>query len=35
MAVDPATLKVIAKVAATALSDEKGRRAILVTCLRW
>jgi hypothetical protein len=33
MAVDPATLKVIAKVATTALSDEKGRRAILVACL--
>ena len=33
MAVDPATLKVIAKVATTALSDEKGRRAILIACL--
>lgn len=33
MAIDPATLKVIAKVATTALSDEKGRRAILIACL--
>jgi cell wall-associated NlpC family hydrolase len=33
MAVDPATLKVIAKVATTALSDEKGRRAILIAGL--
>ncbi len=33
MAIDPATLKVVAKVATTALSDEKGRRAILIACL--
>ncbi|MBV1758087.1 MAG: C40 family peptidase [Dethiosulfatibacter sp.] len=33
MAIDPATLKVVAKVATTVLSDEKGRRIILIACL--
>ncbi len=33
MAIDPATLKAVAKVATTVLSDEKGRKAILVACL--
>jgi cell wall-associated NlpC family hydrolase len=33
MAIDPATLKLVAKVTTTALSDEKGRRAILIACL--
>jgi len=32
MAIDPATLKVVAKVATTVLSDEKGRRIILIAC---
>lgn len=32
MAIDPATLKVIAKVATSVASDEKGRRAILIAC---
>lgn len=32
MAIDPATLKVAAKVATTVLSDEKGRRAIAIAC---
>lgn len=32
MAVDPATLKAAAKVATTVLSDEKGRRAVLIAC---
>ena len=33
MAIDPATLKAVAKVATTVLSDEKGRRIILIACL--
>ncbi len=33
MAIDPATLKAAAKVATTVLSDEKGRRIILIACL--
>jgi cell wall-associated NlpC family hydrolase len=33
MAIDPATLKAVAKVATTVLSDEKGRRIVLVACL--
>lgn len=33
MAVDPATLKAAAQVATTVLSDEKGRRGILIACL--
>jgi cell wall-associated NlpC family hydrolase len=33
MAIDPVTLKAIAKVATTVLSDEKGRRIILIACL--
>lgn len=33
MAIDPATLKTVAKVATTVLSDEKGRRIILIACL--
>lgn len=33
MAIDPATLKAAAKVATTVLSDEKGRRAILIAGL--
>lgn len=33
MAIDPATLKVAAKIATTVLSDEKGRRIVLVACL--
>ncbi|MGX8797636.1 C40 family peptidase [Fusibacter sp. JL298sf-3] len=33
MAIDPATLKVAAKIATTALSDEKGRQIILIACL--
>jgi cell wall-associated NlpC family hydrolase len=33
MAIDPATLKVAAKIATTVLSDEKGRRIILIACL--
>ncbi|MEA1975436.1 MAG: hypothetical protein U9N10_07800 [Bacillota bacterium] len=33
MAIDPATLKIIAKVASTAASDEKVRRVILIACL--
>jgi cell wall-associated NlpC family hydrolase len=33
MAIDPATLKALAKVATTVLSDEKGRRIILIACL--
>lgn len=33
MAIDPATLKAAAKIATTVLSDEKGRRIVLVACL--
>ncbi|MBF4692275.1 C40 family peptidase [Fusibacter ferrireducens] len=33
MAIDPATLKAAAKMATTVLSDEKGRRIILIACL--
>jgi len=33
MAIDPATLKAVAKVGTTVLSDEKGRRIILIACL--
>ena len=33
MAIDPVTLKAVAKVATTVLSDEKGRRIILIACL--
>ncbi len=33
MAIDPATLKVAAKVATTVLSDEKGRQILLIACL--
>lgn len=33
MAIDPATLKAVAKVTTTVLSDEKGRRIILIACL--
>ncbi|MBF8982590.1 C40 family peptidase [Lutibacter sp. B2] len=33
MAIDPATLKVIAKVATTAVTDERARRVILIACL--
>lgn len=33
MAIDPATLMAVAKVATTVLSDEKGRRIILIACL--
>jgi len=33
MAIDPATLKAVAKVATTVFSDEKGRRIILIACL--
>lgn len=33
MAIDPATLKAAAKIATTALSDEKGRQIILIACL--
>ena len=33
MAINPATLKIIAKVATTAASDEKVRRVILIACL--
>lgn len=33
MAIDPATLKAIAQVSTTVLSDEKWRQAILVACL--
>ena len=33
MAIDPATLKAVAKVATTVLSDENGRRIILIACL--
>lgn len=33
MAVDPATLKVLAKLATTAASDERVRRVILIACL--
>ncbi len=33
MAIDPATLKAAAKIATTALSDEKGRQLILIACL--
>lgn len=33
MAIDPATLKIIAKVATTAASDEKVRQVILIACL--
>jgi len=33
MAIDPATLNVVAKIATTALSDEKVRQAILIACL--
>lgn len=33
MAIYPATLKAVAKVATTVLSDEKGRRIILIACL--
>jgi len=33
MAIDPATLKAVAKIATTVLSDEKGRRALLIACL--
>jgi cell wall-associated NlpC family hydrolase len=32
MAIDPATLKVAAKVATTVLSDEKGRKAVVIAC---
>jgi len=32
MAIDPATLKVAAKVATTVLSDEKGRKAVFIAC---
>jgi cell wall-associated NlpC family hydrolase len=33
MAIDPVTLKAAAKIATTALSDEKGRQIILIACL--
>lgn len=33
MAIDPATLKIISKVATTVLTDEKGRKAVLIACL--
>jgi cell wall-associated NlpC family hydrolase len=33
MAINPATLKAIAKVATTAVSDERARRVILIACL--
>ena len=33
MAIDPATLKAVAKVATTVLSDEKGGRIIFIACL--
>ena len=33
MAIDPATLKIIAKVATTAVTDERTRRVILIACL--
>ncbi|MBS7528525.1 C40 family peptidase [Fusibacter paucivorans] len=33
MAIDPAMLKAAAKIATTALSDEKGRQIILIACL--
>ena len=33
MAIDPATLKAAAKIATTVLSDEKGRRIVLIACL--
>ena len=32
MAIDPATLKVAAKVATTVLSDEKGRKGVVIAC---
>ncbi len=33
MAVDPATLKAVAKIATTVVSDERGRRAVFIACL--
>jgi len=33
MAIDPVTLKIAAKIATTVLSDEKGRRILLIACL--